>query len=510
MVDQDEEWFWVMQDVGSCVRFRDTTCKGYSCWDRCTSNLAEEGLPCKGSYHSVYQIRTHHQSCSCWDLQQILTAEFGQAGSGSLMLWFHHLTKQLPPSGNVPTHVTSIQEAVHHLVNAEFKIPNYVTATILLLTLPSDLNEPGNWNNFVFGIKIDKVMTTLSSVTSAILKEKHQLTEDEHTDSHKKETALTTLESDAWACRKLFCQNCQQEGHETHSCYSPGEAKEGQGPKHNKKKTRGRKGKEKAYNTKDGEDGGSDHDKSLNHVTVKCCLRTNFSNYSEYIQSDKLLTTSIKYHSHLAEDSAYSAHGTLSSWSIIIDSGTSTHIHSAHNDFITLNTSSSSISGFRDGTSKVSSHGTAHIHIKLPSGSWSWLKLTNTCYVPHSSPTLISISCLDQNNCYTLFCNGRCVMFDNRDGGRLMQTALSKPSIILSGTLGSNWLYHLDTLKSTSHEHAFLATHTPMSKLKMLHQALGHINYQTLILMIWKGTICGCQSHTGRVEYNSSTLWLLS
>ena len=164
---------------------------------------------------------------------------------------------------------------------------------------------------------------------------------------------------------------------------------------------RGRKGKEKAHNTKDSGDGGSNHDKSSNHVTVERCLMTNFSNYSDYIQSDKLLTTSIKYHSHLAEDLAYSACRTSSSQSVIIDSGTSTHIHSACNDFITLNTSSSSISSFEDGTSKVSSCGTAHIHIELPSGSQSQLKLMNTCYVPHSSPTLISISCLDQNNCYT-------------------------------------------------------------------------------------------------------------
>ena len=123
--------------------------------------------------------------------------------------------------------------------------------------------------------------------------------------------------------------------------------------------------------------------------------------------------------------------------------------------------------------------------------SCSQLKLTNTCYVLHSSPTLISISCLDQNNCYTLFGSGRCVMFDNRDDGKLMQTALSEPSITFSGTLGSDGLYHLDTLKSTSCKHTFLATHTSMLKLKVLHQALGHINYQTLISVIQKGTICG-------------------
>ena len=52
---------------------------------------------------------------------------------------------------------------------------------------------------------------------------------------------------------------------------------------------RGRKGKEKAHNTKDSGDGGSDHGESLNHVTVKHCLMMNFPNYSDYIQSGQPL-----------------------------------------------------------------------------------------------------------------------------------------------------------------------------------------------------------------------------
>lgn len=75
-------------------------------------------------------IKVAHPKTSnkAWDL---LAAEFGQTGSGSLMLWFHHLTKQLPLSGNIPTHIISFQEAVCYLANAEFEIPNYITAAIL-------------------------------------------------------------------------------------------------------------------------------------------------------------------------------------------------------------------------------------------------------------------------------------------------------------------------------------------------------------------------------------------
>ena len=50
-----------------------------------------------------------------WDT---FLSEFSQTGSGSIMLWFRRLTKQLPSSGDVSTHVTSFQEAIHYLANA--------------------------------------------------------------------------------------------------------------------------------------------------------------------------------------------------------------------------------------------------------------------------------------------------------------------------------------------------------------------------------------------------------
>jgi hypothetical protein len=70
-----------------------------------------------------------------WD---IFLSEYSQTGSGSIMLWFRRLTKQLPSGGNVSTHVTGFQEAIRYLANAEFNIPGYIAAAILLSTLPSD------------------------------------------------------------------------------------------------------------------------------------------------------------------------------------------------------------------------------------------------------------------------------------------------------------------------------------------------------------------------------------
>jgi hypothetical protein len=88
--------------------------------------------------------------------------EFCQTGSGSIMLWFRRLTKQLPSGGDVSTHVTGCQEAIRYLANAKFNIPGHITAAILLSTLPSDPGDPHSWNQHVAGVKIDKNTTTLS------------------------------------------------------------------------------------------------------------------------------------------------------------------------------------------------------------------------------------------------------------------------------------------------------------------------------------------------------------
>jgi hypothetical protein len=104
-----------------------------------------------------------------WDL---FASEFSQTSSGSTMLWFRRLTKQLPSGGDVSAHVTSFQEAIRYLANTEFEIPGYVAAAILLSTLPSDPGDPHSWNQHVGSVKIDKSTTTLSSVVNGILEEK--------------------------------------------------------------------------------------------------------------------------------------------------------------------------------------------------------------------------------------------------------------------------------------------------------------------------------------------------
>src|SRR6202050_3842441 len=165
----------------------------------------------------VIKVAHTKRAKESWD---IFLSEFSQTGSGSIMLWFRCLTKQLPSGSDVSTHVMGFQEAIRYLANTEFNIPGYITAAILLSTLPSDPGDPHSWNQHVAGVKIDKDTTTLSSVVNGILKEKRRLTEDDKTDAQKQESALATLQQNAPKHSVLFCCDHQMEGHHTSECRS--------------------------------------------------------------------------------------------------------------------------------------------------------------------------------------------------------------------------------------------------------------------------------------------------
>ena len=66
----------------------------------------------------------------------------------------------------------------------------------------------------------------------------------------------------------------------------------------------------------------------------------------------------------------------MSSPTTIIDSSTSSHIHSKHDDFLSLDTSASHlIKGFRGAQSCVIDHGTVLMSVQLPSGHQTCVKL---------------------------------------------------------------------------------------------------------------------------------------
>jgi hypothetical protein len=177
-------------------------------------------------------------------------------------------------------------------------------------------------------------------------------------------------------------------------------------------------------------------------IKFEKCLTTSVVNFSQYTQCDG---NSLKS-PNIPKVRAYSAHTATTSPTIIIDSGTTSHIHSNRADFTSPKSSSSrSINGFGDGSRTIEGRREAQPFAQLPTRSCSNLKLQSTCFVPDSTPTLISIPCLDDADCYMLFGNGRCVTFENQDNGKLFHEALAKKKVILTGTKGPDRLYHLDT-----------------------------------------------------------------
>jgi len=197
-------------------------------------------------------------------------------------------------------------------VNANFSIPEPVTAAILLSTLPSNPKDLESWDYFIKGVKIDQTTTTLLSIINQILKEK--CCQSPATDTSQPESALAAREQAACVSSMKFCENCKRNGHEMASCWAPGGGKEGQGPRRKQKKE---KDKEKA-NVADA--GG---DESSNIVFEKCLVacEVTFSAYSS-CKIDPIQFSSTPL---AAVDSMYSAH-TMSSTAPIIDSGATSHI----------------------------------------------------------------------------------------------------------------------------------------------------------------------------------------
>jgi hypothetical protein len=230
------------------------------------------------------------------------------------------------------------QEAIRYLPNANFSIPEPISAAILLSTLLSDPKDPESWDYFIKGVKIDQTTTTLSSVINQILEEKCR--QSPTTDSAQSEAALAAKERTARATGTKFCRNCKHDGHEMVNCWAPGGGKEGQGPRRKRKKE---KDKEKA-NVAD--EGG---DESSNVVFEKCLAAREVTFAYSSCETGPIRASPTPL---AAEDSAYSARTTLST-APIIDSGATSHIFADRSIFSHYQLSSGKINGFGDGQSSI-------------------------------------------------------------------------------------------------------------------------------------------------------------
>ncbi|KAG2062441.1 hypothetical protein BDR04DRAFT_1165239 [Suillus decipiens] len=121
------------------------------------------------------------------------------------------------------------------------------------------------------------------------------------------------------------------------------------------------------------------------------------------------------------------------------------HIFADWSIFSHYQPSSGKINGFGDGQSTIQGHGNAKILAHLPSGDSASIKLQNSCHVPNSSLSIVSVSQLDDANCYVLFGAGRCIAFESTDNGQMVEDLLAKSKkILLTATQRPDRLYYLD------------------------------------------------------------------
>ena len=112
---------------------------------------------------------------------------------------------------------------------------------------------------------------------------------------------------------------------------------------------------------------------------------------------------------------------------VLIDSGTTSHIHNARSDFDFLDKDdTNNITGFGDGTISSSGRGTATYWSNAtgPKGTVDRIALTKTMYVPSSNISLLSVSRFDKAGCRVEFVNGRCTISDAKTN-----------AVILTGTM---------------------------------------------------------------------------
>jgi len=66
--------------------------------------------------------------------------------------WFCHLTKHMMSGSDILVHINKFQEAIHYLADVDLNVPEWLSAAVLLSTLPCDPKDPNSWDYFVKGI----------------------------------------------------------------------------------------------------------------------------------------------------------------------------------------------------------------------------------------------------------------------------------------------------------------------------------------------------------------------
>ena len=170
---------------------------------------------------------------------------------------------------------------------------------------------------------------------------------------------------------------------------------------------------------------------------------------------------------------------------IIIDSGTTSHIHNECSDFDFLDVDdTNNITGFGDRSIASSGRGTATFWTKPPGlkGTVDRIALTKTMFVPSSNVSLLSVSRFDKAGCCVEFANDRCTISDAKTG-----------DTILTGTMRKN-LYFLDNVTHDAPQDVPMKVyHTKSSEvtLDLMHRRLGHLNIRAVKQLFKKNMVSG-------------------
>jgi len=282
-------------------------------------------------------------------------------------------------------------------------------------------------------------------------------------------------------CKTVGCP--RPKTHPTEWCWAPG------GPKHDPNRQKSNKKRKDMAHKVDEDD--SDNDDST--TSLKICVDRSF--VTKQSDSDLLYFSSTNSSTSRTESQAYLAKRPTP---IIINSGTTSHIHNERLDFDFLDKDNTNIiTGFGDGSIASSGRGTATFWTKATGqkGTVNRIALMKMMYVPSSSVSLLSVSRFDKAGCRIKFANGRCTISDARTG-----------ESILTGTMCKN-LYYLDNINPDANlEVPMKVYHTTNSKvtLELMHRRLDHLNFGAVKKLFKKNMVSGVTLSKGDLNANLS------
>lgn len=400
----------------------------------------------------IVEIQHLKTAAAMWET---LSTSCRVQGTLGTIHWIRRMVRmRYDESTDLQAHITALEGCVRELSFIQFKMPDDVTAALLLNSMP-DSYEP-------VAASLPSSNLDLAKVRARLLDEYHR--RKGRAADAEAENALYGKSGTPSAGRK-YCTYHQSTHHSTEECRDKGEKKGG--TKRGKKKKK--EGGNKANHAKDDDASEDSTEHSMFLVSERALLAFEATAYAAGDSTAPTLDISPD------EDSALVAR--LAPIPIIVDSGTTSHIHPVRSDFSSLDTSDTSqISGI-NGKTLATGRGTFHLPAKRPDGSKSRLKLRDALHAPDAHVTLLSVSRMDSAGCRIVFADGKCTITDRRTRQVLATASLR------------NRLYHLDIVEPSLPDRSHLAQ-TP-SDLELWHYRFSHLGYDSLRKLARKKMVKG-------------------